>query len=110
MKTIAIPKNQKVRHKVIRFIRSNEFTNVFEIDETIVLEKPQEQKEVKREWPIYAKILKRFKTDGETGVGDTFKRLVDTKASIVNKIIKRYRLRCRCPQRRDDWNRLYPYK
>lgn len=63
------------------------------------------------DWPLAVKALALMRADGERGVGDTAARLLahlgaDSMAAAYTKLIGRD---CRCGDRRERLNLLYPY-
>ena len=63
------------------------------------------------QWPFWAIQIANHAADGETGVGDTAKRLIeashlDTLAVIANWL----GVPCGCSARHARWNKLYPYQ
>lgn len=62
-------------------------------------------------WPLWAREIVKHAADGETGVGDTAKRLIaashfDTLATIASWL----GIPCGCSARHARWNKLYPYQ
>lgn len=63
------------------------------------------------EWTRWAKIVSRFRQEGDKGVGDTFERLArHFGGERIKAWSKRLGIPCGCCGRQAAWNRLYPYK
>ena len=65
---------------------------------------------MKVEWPLWAKLVKRLRHDGERGVGDTVQRIAAKFGGEKFKLwAKSMGLPCGCTERQGRWNALYPY-
>jgi hypothetical protein len=61
--------------------------------------------------PFWVSLVKKFKSDSDRGVGDTFQRLAASVGgerwkSLMNKAGRG----CGCGDRQSKWNRLWPYE
>ena len=61
--------------------------------------------------PLWVKWLHARRKDGETGAGDTAKRLFSVMGGEQYKLLrKNLSFPCRCTQRQKEWNEKYPYE
>lgn len=61
--------------------------------------------------PQWLRYVERFKTDADTGVGDTVQRIA---ARFGGEKFKAFAAKvgipCGCSDRQSEWNRLFPYE
>lgn len=61
-------------------------------------------------WPLLARVVRRLRSDGETGVGDTLKRLISYVGGEWYKAAMEALGRpCGCADRQRWLNQRYPY-
>lgn len=62
------------------------------------------------DWPMLVRVVARFATDDDKGVGDTVKRAAKMiGAEMVTKVLKAAGVECGCNKRRAWMNARYPY-
>jgi hypothetical protein len=61
------------------------------------------------DWPAWAKLVSLDSAPEDAGVGDTVKRMTGQPGDWYVKLRKAIGLPCRCPERQQEWNVLYPY-
>ena len=59
-------------------------------------------------FPLWAKWVRRRRIPADRGVGDTVKRLWIVEA--VGSTMRAAGVPCRCAERQQEWNELYPYR
>lgn len=64
----------------------------------------------KIKWPFWARVLKRLKISSDKGIGDTVERLLGESGERFKKFMEKHKIDCKCKNRRDRWNFLYPYQ
>lgn len=71
---------------------------------------PFSEPERNSQWPRWALLIKRLRTDADKGVGDTAQRIAAKfGGERYMRLTKRLGMPCGCSERQDEWNRLYPY-
>ncbi len=61
-------------------------------------------------WPKWARIVKRFRSPADEGVGDTVQRYAATVGGeVFKRVASRIGMPCGCSDRQKEWNRLYRY-
>lgn len=63
-----------------------------------------------RRWPLWATLVRWKATEEDTGVGDTVHRMLGQKGEAFKAWAERLGIPCGCDERRQEWNRLFPYK
>lgn len=61
------------------------------------------------EWPRWARVVRRLRKNGESGVGDTFERLASVGGRVYKRLWAMAKLQCGCDVRKVEWNAKYPY-
>ena len=62
------------------------------------------------QWPAWAVLVYAHRRHGESGVGDTVERLLGRAGKLAEKLAGQLGLPCRCPERKENWNKIYPYE
>lgn len=65
---------------------------------------------VEDRWPRWAKGVAQFKSKEDNGVGDTVHRMLGAVGEIFEATMRKIGVPCKCPERREEWNKRYPYK
>ena len=60
--------------------------------------------------PKWVKWVSKYKTSEDIGVGDTIERLLGKWGQRFKKTMQRFGIDCGCADRRDTFNRFYPYE
>jgi len=64
-----------------------------------------------KDWPGWARGVATLRRKEDAGVGDTVHRMIgDTASEVFAKWhLRLFKTPCGCPERRAEWNKLYPY-
>lgn len=61
------------------------------------------------DWPAWAKLVGTIRSNGDIGIGDTFKRWTGPLGAAYQAAWKLAGMPCGCGARREEWNAMYPY-
>lgn len=60
-------------------------------------------------WPLWAKAIGAFRETVDAGVGDTVHRMLGAPGTAFKAMMTTVGAPCGCNERKDEWNRSYPY-